>query len=91
MSENKHTIAICAYGESSYLEECIRSVEQQTVSSDVYLYTSTPNDYIRSIAEKYHLPLYVGERKSIGADWIQALSHCKTTFSTIVHQDYLYY
>ena len=29
MSENKHTIAICAYGESSYLEECIRSVEQQ--------------------------------------------------------------
>ncbi|QGX47171.1 glycosyltransferase [Streptococcus equinus] len=90
MNENKHTIAICAYGESSYLEECIRSVEQQTVSSDVYLYTSTPNDYIKSIAEKHHLPLYVGERKSIGADWNQALSHCKTTYATIVHQDDLY-
>ena len=90
MSKKRHTIAICAYGESSYLEECILSVEKQTVSSDVYIYTSTPNDFIKSLAEKYHLPLHIGERKSIGADWNQALSHCKTEYVTIVHQDDLY-
>ena len=90
MSKKRHTIAICAYGESSYLEECILSVEKQTVSSDVYIYTSTPNDFIKSLAEKYHLPLHIGERKSIGAEWNQALSHCKTEYVTIVHQDDLY-
>lgn len=90
MSEKKHTIAICAYGESPYLEECILSIEKQTIPSEVYLYTSTPNNHIKSLAKKYQLPLYIGERKSIGADWNQALSHCNTDYVTIVHQDDLY-
>lgn len=90
MSNYKHTIAICAYGESSYLEDCILSIKKQSIQSEIYLYTSTPNDYIKSLGKKYNLPLYIGQRKSIGADWNQALSHCKTVYATIVHQDDIY-
>ncbi|MBF7095184.1 glycosyltransferase [Streptococcus sp. HF-1907] len=90
MSRKQHTMVICAYGISTYLEECIQAVKNQTVFSEIYIYTSTPNDHIKGLAEKYHLPLYLGQRKSIGADWNQALSHCETDFATIVHQDDLY-
>ena len=32
-----HTFAVCAYKDSPYLEECLRSVTRQTVKSEVYL------------------------------------------------------
>ena len=65
-----HTFAVCAYKESPYLEECIRSLLFQTVSSNIIIATSTPNDYISSIAEKYDLPLIVNPGESgITQDW----------------------
>ena len=30
-----HTFAVCAYKDSPYLEECLRSVTSQTVKSEV--------------------------------------------------------
>lgn len=56
-----HTFVVCAYKESPYLEECIRSLVAQTVRSNIEIYTSTPNEYIRNIGEKYHIPVYVNE------------------------------
>ena len=44
MKSNKHTFAVCAYKESPYLEECIQSVQNQTVQSKVIMTTSTPNE-----------------------------------------------
>ena len=38
-----HTFAICAYKESPYLEECITSLMEQTVKSEIFIATSTPN------------------------------------------------
>ena len=43
---DKHTFVICAYKESSYLEECIVSLEKQTVKSNILMVTSTPNAFI---------------------------------------------
>ena len=50
-----HTFAICAYKESPYLEECIQSLMNQTVKSDILIATATPSKYIDDIAAKYNL------------------------------------
>ena len=39
---NDHTFAICAYKESPYLEECIKSLKNQTIKSNILIATSTP-------------------------------------------------
>ena len=41
-----HTFAICAYKESPYLEECIQSLMNQTVKSDILIATATPSKYM---------------------------------------------
>lgn len=89
-----HTFVICAYKESEYLEECILScIQQSSVNAGkslVILYTSTPNEYIEKLTNKYHLQLCVGEGGSIGADWNGALSFVETRYATIAHQDDVY-
>ena len=55
--ENKHTFAICAYKESSFLEECIKSLKNQSIQSEIFIITSTPNSYIDRTAEKYGIPV----------------------------------
>jgi glycosyltransferase involved in cell wall biosynthesis len=87
----KHTYVICAYKESRYLEECILSLKKQTVQSDIYMATSTPNDYIRKLAERYQIKLYVNTgEKGITQDWNFALRQVKTRYATIAHQDDYY-
>lgn len=86
-----HTWAICAYKESSYLEECVKSLMAQTVSSNIIMATSTPNEYIDAIAQKYSIPLYINEGiKGIGGDWNFAYSKAETPLITIAHQDDIY-
>ena len=92
MKEYKnHTFAICAYKESPYLEECIKSVLNQTVKSNVHIATSTPNEYIEKMAKKYNLKLYINEgEKGIGQDWNFAVSKAETDYVTVAHQDDIY-
>ncbi|MDR1567909.1 MAG: glycosyltransferase [Streptococcaceae bacterium] len=89
-----HTFVICAYQESIYLEECIQScLTQESVAtgqSGVILYTSTPNEYIINLCEKYHIEQFVGSSSGIGANWNEALSFVKTDLATIAHQDDIY-
>ena len=74
-----HTFAICAYKQSPYLEECICSLTAQTVKSNIIIATSTPNDYIKALAEKYHLSLYINQGESgIAQDWNIAYRQAKT-------------
>ena len=83
-----HTFVICAYQKSAYLEECIRSVIDQTVRSEILLATSTPNTYIQDLCDKYHIPMRVNEgEKGITQDWNFAYSICQTDCVTITHQD----
>ena len=86
-----HTFVICAYKESQYLEECIKSVLNQTVKSNIIMSTSTPNDYIKGMAEKYNIPLYINEgEKGIGQDWNFGVSKATTDYVTVAHQDDIY-
>ena len=92
MENNLHTFVVLAYKESKYLEECIKSVMNQTVKSNVVIATSTPNDFIKKISKKYGLDIFVNkeEKKGIGYDFDFAKNCGKTELVTIAHQDDIY-
>jgi len=89
--KTNHTFAICAYKESKYLEECILSLINQSVRTNILIATATPNSYIEDISQKYNIPLYINIGKAgITADWNFAYSKAKTKYITIAHQDDIY-
>ena len=86
-----HTFVICAYQESPYLEDCIRSLLGQRTKTTLLMSTSTPNSHIRGLTEKYGIPLRINEgEKGIAGDWNFALFQAKTPLVTLAHQDDLY-
>ncbi len=86
-----HTFAICAYKESPYLEECIQSLLNQSVKSNVILVSSTKNKHIDSLAKKYKLDIYYREGKSdIQDDWNYGVEMATTELVTVAHQDDVY-
>lgn len=86
-----HTYVLCAYKESAFLEDCVKSLLSQTVKSNILIATSTPNEHISDIAQKYDIPVYVNEGiKGIGGDWNFAYSKAQTPLITIAHQDDIY-
>ena len=88
---NKHTFVICAYKESEYLEECVKSLINQSIRSKVMISTSTPNDYIKGIADKYMLELVINPNPGHANDFRYAYSQAKTKYVTLCHQDDIYY
>lgn len=88
----KHVFAISAYGDSPYLERCIRSLMAQTIPSHVILCTSTPSPFIDRLAWKYGIQVYVRHGESgIGDDWNFAYSMADGELVTIAHQDDMYH
>lgn len=82
---------ICAYGESPFLEECIRSLEKQTESVKILLVTSTPNVHIETMVERYHLEYKINPNKEgIASDWNFGLQKAEGKIVTLVHQDDIY-
>ena len=88
---NNHTFVICAYKKSEFLEDCIQSLMNQTVKTNIIISTSTPNSYINNMAEKYKVPVFINKGKSgIGEDWNFGVSCTTTPLVTIAHQDDTY-
>lgn len=89
---NLHTFVVLAYKESSFLESCIQSVLNQTYPSNVVIATSTMNDYIQSMAEKYQLSIIENKQtgKGIGYDFDFARTCVDSTLVTVAHQDDIY-
>lgn len=90
-----HTFVICAYKESRYLEACVKSLKRQELKSNIIVVTSTPNEYICRIAEKYHLSYHVNEGQGgITQDWNFgykcAVEMYHSEYVTIAHQDDIY-
>ena len=87
----KHIFAICAYGKSEYLEECIKSVKNQKHKSKIILATSTPNEYINELCARYDIPQYINTGEAgITQDWNFAYSKADAQYVTITHQDDVY-
>lgn len=88
----KHVFAICAYGDSPYLEACIRSLKGQTDPSDIILCTSTPSSYIEMVAESWGIPIFIRNGASnIRDDWEFAYHMADGDLVTIAHQDDMYH
>lgn len=87
----EHTFVILAYRESPYLEACIASILNQSVTSQVVIATSTPNDFIQDLASRHGLPVRINENGgSIGKDWNFGLECASTKYVTLAHQDDVY-
>lgn len=90
--KNIHSFIICAYKEEHHLEDCVESLLTQSVDSEVMISTSTPNDYIESIANKYNLKLLINKGKAGHIeDFNFAFKKAKTKYVTLCHQDDVYY
>lgn len=88
----RHTFAVCAYKDSPYLEECIRSLKRQSVPTGIILCTSTPSRYIQEMAERFDIPLYIRQGESdIQTDWNFACEKADSRLVTIAHQDDCYH
>jgi glycosyltransferase involved in cell wall biosynthesis len=87
----RHTFVICAYKESEFLDQLTGSLLNQSVKSKVIIATSTPNDKIRLVAEKYGVELRENPVSSGSAsDWNFAYKQADTEFVTLAHQDDVY-
>lgn len=88
---NDHVFAVCAYGQSAYLEECILSLERQTRRSGIILCTATPSAFLDDIARRHGLPLYVNRGPhGIAEDWNFAYAQADRPLVTLAHQDDVY-
>ena len=89
-----HAFVICAYKENPHLPECVESLLSQESKSDVYMVTSTPNDYISNICEKNNIPLFVNTGdKGLAQDWnfaVDTATAAEKRLITIAHQDDVY-
>jgi len=87
-----HTFVICAYRENPFLEACIQSVLGQTVLGKVLISTSTPNDCILGLAEKYHLPVKINYGPDSAPENLNfGYSQAETRLVTLCHQDDYFY
>ena len=64
----EHTFVVLAYKESKFLEECLKSVKNQSIPSKVVIATATPNTFIQSLADKYGVEIIVNENSYF--NWI---------------------
>ena len=86
-----HSFAVMAYKDSPYLPDCLDSLKNQTVKSDIYITTSTPSPYIDETAKKYGIKIVAAEPgQGIAHDWNFSLGVAKTKYVTLAHQDDLY-
>ena len=85
-----HTFVILAYKESPYLEDCIKSVINQSYSSQIVIATTTKNTHIINLAKKYDLEVIEGKHTNIGGDFDFAIHCSKTQLVTVAHQDDIY-
>ena len=91
MMENRHILVLCAYKESKYLEDCIVSLKNQTLEAPIIISTSTPNEHILGLAEKYGVEVMTHSTGNMAQDnFNYALSNVDAQYITLCHQDDIY-
>ena len=81
------TLVVCTYKECAYLEESILSIVNQTVKPRILISTSTPNDYVKGIANKYNIEIRVNPDGGQIKDYNFAMKQAETEFVMLAHQD----
>jgi len=91
MAEGIHTFVIPAYQNSPFLEECIISLQKQTIPSQIIITTSTPSLFLFGIAKNYNIEISINKNfNNISEDWNFAYQQCQTKYLTLAHQDDIY-
>ena len=91
MRADAHAFVVMAHGDSPFLEGCLRSLREQTLSSDMVITTSTPSAFIEAAARDHGLAVIVNpDRNGIAADWNFALNATPARRVTLAHQDDVY-
>lgn len=91
VKNNLHSFAVLAYKNSPYLEECILSLKNQTVQSDIYITTATPSQFLEDIARRHGVQLIIKRYSNgIASDWSFAYNYCENEYVTLAHQDDIY-
>lgn len=86
-----HTFVVLAYGDSPHLAACLDSLASQTVNSSICIATSTPSDFLHSLADHYSVDLKPTDGgQGIAHDWNFGLQCADTPYVTLAHQDDLY-
>lgn len=86
-----HTFVLCGYKESPFIEEALKSLERQTVRTNILVSTSTPNDYLRDICARHGVWMVVNTGKTgLGEDWNFGYNQANTKLVIIAHQDDIY-
>lgn len=86
-----HTFVIPAYGDSPYIEECISSLRNQNMKSEILITTRQSTEHIKKAAEKNGIKLIINEKSEcIADDWNFAYSIAGTKYVTLAHQDDIY-
>ena len=81
------TMVVCTYKECKYLEESIQAIVNQTVKPRILISTSTPNDYVQGIAEKYEIEVRVNPEGGQIRDYNFAMKQAETPLVMLAHQD----
>lgn len=91
LGKTEHTFVVLAHGTSPHLGMCVGSLLNQSAKSHLVISTSTPNEHIVKIANKFNIQLHVNnEKRSIANDWNNAFNLVKTPYLTLAHQDDIY-
>ncbi|WDJ07101.1 glycosyltransferase family A protein [Xanthomonas campestris] len=87
-----HAFVVPAYGDSPYLDACLRSLAAQSSPSPIWISTSTPSPQIELLAARYGARLVVHHQaqRGIGHDWNLALGATSARWVTLAHQDDVY-
>lgn len=87
----EHAFVVPVFGCSPFLEDCLRSLVTQTLSSRVVITTSTPSDFLDAVAGRFGVPVIVNPlREGIAEDWNFALCVTDARYVTLAHQDDVY-
>lgn len=86
-TEKDFTFVICAYKECPYLEECVQSLIAQTLEGRILISTSTPNEHITGIADKYGIEVRINPNGGQIRDYNFALKQADTGLVMLMHQD----
>ncbi len=95
MRQNKfkfyHSFVVPTVNKSPYLENCLKSLKNQKINSNIVITTAKPFNGIKKLAKKYNAKLIIFKKhKNIANDWNRAIKFSKSKFVTIAHQDDIY-
>ena len=76
-----HTFIVLAHGESPFLEECIISLKNQSLKSDIVVSTSTPNGFIKKITDNLSPDQFIDKNlaSATGGDGVFHGKHVSNT------------